>query len=161
MRGGRSVDFELSLATDFVNGRLVGQLGHELISLNVDVLLAWRGLWRLDIASEEFLSGLRSLLLKALRVILALVRLEKLVGVGTGGNDHGGVGASTEHTLIVHDVLGVVRFTTDLTIRVLVFLLLGDDSRVGGEALAARAARLLHHIFEFYLICPTTFFSQH
>ena len=160
MRGGRSIDFELSLASDFVNRCFVCQLGHELICLNINVLLAWWRLWRLNIASEEFLSGLRSLLLKALRVVLALVCLEKLVGVGTGGNDHGGVGASTEHTLIVHDVLGEVRITTDLTIRVLVFLLLGDNSGVGSEALAARAARLLHHIFEFYLICPTTFFSQ-
>jgi hypothetical protein len=46
--------------------------------------------------------------------------MEKLVGVRASRNNHGGVSASTEHTLIIHNIVRSVLFSTLMTIRVLV-----------------------------------------
>ena len=115
--------------------------------MNIDVLLAGRRLWSLHIACEEFLSCLGTLLLQALGVVLPLVRLEELVGIGASGDDHRGISAATEDTLIESDVLWEVSLFIDPTIWVLVFLLLGHDTGMGCEALSAWCAtRLLHHL---------------
>ena len=62
MWSGWPVDFEFSLAADFINWRLVSQLRYELVSLDVNVLLAWWSLWGLDISCEEFFGSLGPLL---------------------------------------------------------------------------------------------------
>ena len=144
MRSGRPVYLELGLAPDLVDRGLVSELSHELVRLDVDVLLAWGRLRRFHVPSEELLRRLGSLLLKVLRVVLPLVRLEKLVWVGAGRNDHGGVGATPEDALVVHDVLGVVLLLVGPAIGVLILLLLSDDAGVGGETLATLRG-LLHH----------------
>ena len=131
------MNLEFRLAADLVNGCLVGELGHELVCLDVDVLLAGWGLGSLHIASEEFFSSLGTLLLETLRVVLLLVRLEELVGVAAGRDDHGGVRASAEDALVKGDILREVSFLVDAAIRIFVLLLAGDDSGMGGEALAA------------------------
>ena len=136
----RSIYLELRLAADLVDWGLVSELCDELVRLYVNVLLAWRRLRRFNIAREKLLCSLRSLLLKPLRVIFALICLEELVGVGAGWNDHGGVGAAAEDALVVHDVLGVVLLGAGAAIRILILLFLGDDARVSGEALPARSA---------------------
>ena len=146
MRSGRPLNLELSLATNFIHGCFVGELGHKLIGLDVDVLFAWGSLRGLDITSEEFLGCLGSLCLEALRVILALVSLEKLVWVCASGDDHSGVGASSKHTLIVGNVLREVSLLTSIAIRVLIFLFLSNYARMCGEALrASTASGLLQH----------------
>lgn len=148
----RSIYLKLRLAGDLVHWGLVGELGDELVRLYIDVLLAWRRLRRFDIARKKLLRSLRSLLLKALRVIFALICLEELVRVGAGGDDHGGVGAAAEDALVEHDVLGVVLLGAGAAIRVLILLFLGDDARVSGEALPARSATstgLLKHFLNF------------
>ena len=76
MGSWRPVDLELCLGADFINWSLIGQLSNELVSLNVDILFAWGCLWGLNITSEELLSGFGSLLLEALRVVLAFVSLK-------------------------------------------------------------------------------------
>ena len=148
MRCGLRVDFEFSLAANFVHWRFISELSYELISLDVDVLLAWRRLWSLHITGEEFFGCLSTLLLKALWVILLLVGLEELVRIGSSRDDHGSVGASTEHTLVKGDVLREVGLLINSTIWVLVFLLLRDDARVGSEALTCGSG-LLHHFKSF------------
>ena len=146
----RRIHFKLSLTSDFVNWRLICELGHKLVSLNVDVLFAWRGLGRLDIASEELLRSFRSLLFEALRVIFALVCLEELVWVGARGDNHRGIGASTENALIIHDVLREVLIGVGATVRVLILLFLSDYARVCRETLpASSATRLLQHFLNF------------
>ena len=141
MRSGRSVDFELSLAADLIHGGLVGQLAHKLVRLNVDILFAWRRLGRLHISREEFFRGLGSLLLESFGVVLALVGLEKLVGVGSCGNDHGGIGAPAEHPLIKCDVLRHVLLWGRLTVRVLVLGFGWHHAGMGSEA-GRRTCRL-------------------
>ena len=131
------MNFEFSLATNLINGRLIGQLGDELIRLNIDVLLAWGRLWRLHIAREKLLGRLGTLLLQPLRVVLTLVRLEQLVGIRAGRDDHGGVGAAAENALIVGDVLREIRILIDSAVWVLVLLLLAHDAGVGREALGS------------------------
>ena len=111
---------KLSLTSDFVNWRLICELGHKLVSLNVDILFAWRCLRCLDIASEKLLCSFRSLLLEAFRVIFALICLEELVWVGARGDDHRGIGASTEHSLVKSYILWHVLILVGSTIRVLV-----------------------------------------
>ena len=149
MRSWRLVDFELSLARNLIHGCLVGKFSDELVSLDVDVLFAWGSFGRFHITSEELFSCFGSLLLKTLWVILALVRLEQLVGVGSCRNHHGSVGASSEDSLVVHDVLREVLLLRCVTIGVLVFLLLRNHSWVCSEALAPRTTRLLHHFLNF------------
>ena len=131
---------ELGLASNLVNRCLISELSDKLVSLNVNVLFAWWGLGRLNIPCEELFSGLGSLLLEALRVVLAFVRLEKLVRVGSCRNDHGSVRASTEHTLVVHDVLREVLILISATIWVLVFLFLGYDAGMGCKTLPSCSA---------------------
>ena len=114
---------EFRLTANFIARCLVCQLLHELISLYVDVLLAWGRLRRLDVTREEFLRGLGPLLLEALRVVLALVGLEELVGVGARWDDHGSVGAATEDSLVEGDVLGHVLFLICGTVGVLILRL--------------------------------------
>ena len=139
MRRGWPIDLELGLAADLIHRRLVGQLGHELVRLDVDVLLAFGCLRRFHIASEELFRSLGSLLLEPLWVILALIGLEQLIRVGARRDDHGSIRASTEHSLVVHDVLRIVLCGGCAAIWVLVLLLLSDDARMGSETLSARA----------------------
>ena len=90
--GGRwRIYLKLSLTANLVNRCLICELTHELVCLNVNVLFAWGCLGRLDVPSEELFSSFGSLLFEALRVILALVCLEKLVWVRACWNDHGGI----------------------------------------------------------------------
>ena len=131
---------ELGLASNLVNRCLISELSDKLVSLNVNVLFAWWGLGRLNIPCEELFSGLGSLLLEALRVVLAFVRLEKLVRVGSCRNDHSSVRASAEHTLVVHDVLREVLILISATIWVLVFLFLGYDAGMGCKTLPSCSA---------------------
>lgn len=146
MRGWRAIHLELSLATDLIDWSFVSELSNELVGLDVDVLLTWGSLWRLDIPGEELLGSLGSLLFEALRIILSLVCLEELIRVGSRGDDHGSIGASTEDTLVESDVLGEVLLGMRTTVGILVFLLLGDDPGMCSEPLSASSAtRLLQH----------------
>jgi len=129
-----SVDFELSLTSNLVDWRLVSQLRHELVSLNIDVLLAWWSLWRLYVTREEFLSRFCSLLLQTFWVVLALVGLEKLVGVRASWDDHGRVSRATVHSLIEGNVLREVHVRVLLAIRVLILRFGWHNTRVGSEA---------------------------
>ena len=137
--------FEFGLAANLIDGSLVCELGHKLISLNVNILLAWGRLGCLNVSREELLCCFGSLLLETLRVVLPLVRLEKLVGVRAGRDDHGGVCTSTEDALVEGNVLGEVLFGVRAAVRVLILLFLGDDAGVSGEALPASATGLLQH----------------
>ena len=146
MRGWRAIHLELSLATDLIDWSFVSELSNELVGLDVDVLLTWGSLWRLDIPGEELLGSLGSLLFEALRIILSLVCLEELIRVGSRGDDHGSIGASTEDTLVESDVLREVLLGMRTTVGILVFLLLGDDPGMCSEPLSASSAtRLLQH----------------
>ena len=131
----RPVDFELSLAANLINRCLIGELGYELVGLNINVLLAWGRLGRFDISGEELLGGLGSLLLQPLWVVLALVGLKQLVRVRPSWDHHRCVGASSEDTLIVHDILWVVLLFGIVSVRVLVLVFLGNHARMGREAL--------------------------
>ena len=142
------IDLELRLAANLIHWCLVSELSHELVRLNVDVLLALGSLRRFHISCEELFGSFGTLLLQSFGVILALVRLEELIGVGASRDNHGRVGASTEDTLVVHDVLGVVLLNIGPSVRVLVLVLLVDDARMGSEALAARVLR--QHFLNFY-----------
>jgi len=126
---------ELSLAADLIDGSLISELRDKLISLDVNILLAWSSLGRFDISGEKLLSGLGALLLETFWIIFALVGLEELVGVGTSGDDHGGVGAASEDTLVISDVLGEVLLVVGATIGVLVLLLVVDDEGLGRKSL--------------------------
>ena len=126
---------EFRLTGNFIAGRLVSQLGHKLVRLYVDVLLAWRRLGRLDVAREKFLRGFRPLLLEALRVVLALVRLEELVGVGARRDHHRRVRAAPEHSLVEGDILGHVLFLIRTTVGVLVLRLVVHNERFRSETL--------------------------
>ena len=108
-------------------------------------MLAWGRLRCLNVSCEELLCCFGSLLFKTLRVILSLVCLEKLIRVSSSGNDHGGVSASTEHALVKGDVLWEVLLGVGATVRILILLFLGNDARVGREALPASATGLLQH----------------
>ena len=152
MGSWRPVDFEFGLASNLVDRGLISELSDELVGLNIDILFAWGSLWCLDIACEELLSRLSSLLFEALGVVLALISLEELVRVGPCGDNHGCIGATSEHTLIIHDVLREVLLLRSVPIRVLILLLLRNDARVRSEALASRTTGLLHHFLNFYLI---------
>ncbi len=152
MRRWRPVDFEFCLASNFVNRGLISELRDKLVGLNIDILFAWGSFWRLHIASEELFSGLCTLLLEALGVILALVGLEKLVRVSSRGDHHRCIRAAPKHALVVHDVLREVRLFVRVAIGVLILLLLRHDARVCCEALASSTAWLLHHFLNFYLI---------
>ena len=146
MRGWRAIHLELSLATDLIDWSFVSELSNELVGLDVNVLLTWGSLWRLDIPGEELLGSLGSLLFEALRIILSLVCLEELIRVGSRGDDHGSIGASTEDTLVESDVLRVVLLGMRTTVGILVLLLLGDDPGMCSEPLSASSAtRLLQH----------------
>lgn len=146
MRGWRAIHLELSLATDFIDWSFVSELSNELVGLDVNVLLTWGSLWRLDIPGEELLGSLGSLLFEALRIILSLVCLEELIRVGSRGDDHGSIGASTEDTLVESDVLRIVLLGMRTTVGILVLLLLGDDPGMCSEPLSASSAtRLLQH----------------
>ena len=141
---------KLSLTSDFVNWRLICELGHKLVSLYVDILFAWRCLRCLDIASEKLLGSFRSLLLEAFRVIFALICLEELVGICASGDNHRGIGAPTENTFIIHDILWEVLIGVRATVRVLILLFLSDYARVCRETLpASSATRLLQHFLNF------------
>jgi len=140
VRGGRLIDFKFGLAADLINRSLIGELSHELVSLDIDVLLAWGSLRCLNIASKEFLSCFGALLLKSLGVIFALVSLEQLVGIGASWDNHSGVGTATEYTLIICDVLREVSLLIDLAVWVLIFLLLRNNARMGRKALATSCA---------------------
>ena len=137
--------FEFGLAANLIDGSFVCELGHKLISLNVNILLAWGRLGCLNVSREELLCCFGSLLLETLRVILPLVGLEKLVRVSTCRNDHGGVCTSTEHALVKGNVLREVFLSVSATVRILILLFLGDDAGMGREALPASATGLLQH----------------
>ena len=134
------MNLEFCLAADLVNRSLVCQLSHELIRLNVNILLARGRLWCLDIASEEFFSCLGTLLLETLRVILAFVGLEELVGVRSSRDDHRGISATAEHSLIKGNVLREVGVFIDTAVRVLILLLLRNNTRMGSKALSSSTA---------------------
>ena len=142
-----SVNFEFSLAPNLIDWSLIGELLHELVGLDIDILLAWWCLWCFDITSEELLSCFGSLLLQAFWVVLSLVCLEELVWISTSWDDHGGVGRSTEHSLIVCNVLWEVLFLPDLTIGILIFSFLWNNTGMGCETW--RRPRLLRHHFLF------------
>jgi len=143
---GWSVNLKLGLATNLINRGFVGKFSNELVSLNVDVLLARWCLGGLNIPGEEFLSSFGSLLLEALRVVLALVGLEKLIGVGSSRDYHSCIGASTEDTLVMHNILRKVFIPVCVSIRILILLFLCNYSRVRGEPLgAAPGGWLVHH----------------
>ena len=131
---GWSVDFEFGLASNFVHGGLIGQLRDELVSLDVDVLFAWWGLWSLHITSEELLGSLGSLLFEAFWVVLSFVCLEKLVWVSASWDHHCCIGGPTEHSFIVSNVLWEVAISISLTIRILILGFLGNDAWMGSEA---------------------------
>lgn len=133
MWGGRAVNFELGLAADFITRCFVGEFRYELVSLSVNIGLTWRCLWRFNIASEKFLCRLGLLLLSLLGVVLLFVGLEQLVWVGASGDDHRCIGAASEDTFIMHDVLRVVFFPCCSAVWILVLLLLRHDPRMGGE----------------------------
>ena len=149
MRSWRPVDFEFSLARNLIHRCLVSKFSDELVSLDVDVLFAWGSFGRFHVTSEKLLSCFGSLLLQSLWIILALVCLEQLVRVGSCRNHHGSICASSEDSLVVHDVLREVLLLRCVTIGVLVFLLLRNHSWVCSEALAPRTTRLLHHFLNF------------
>lgn len=127
--------FEFSLAADLVDGSLISQLRDELVGLDVNVLLAWGRLRRFDISGEKLLSGLGALLFETLWVVFALVSLEQLVGVCASGDDHGGVSASSEDTLVIGDVLGEILLFISATIGVLILLLVVDNEGLGRKSL--------------------------
>ena len=150
MRCWRCLHLKLSLTTDFVHWRFISELSDELISLNVNILFAWGCLRCLDISSEKFLSGFRSLLFEAFGVIFALVCLEELIGVSSCRDDHRSIRAPTENTLIVHDVLWIVFILVSTAIRVLILLFLGYYARMCRETLpASSTTRLLQHFLNF------------
>ena len=129
-----SVELVLGLASDFIDWGLVGELGDELVSLDVDVLLAWRCFRRFDISCEELLGGFCPLLFEAFWVVFALVGLEQLVGVRSCRDDHGGIGTSTEDSLVVGYVLRVVLFLLGSTVRILVLGFVRHNAWMCGEA---------------------------
>ena len=146
MRGWRAIHLELSLATDLIDWSFVSELSNELVGLDVNVLLTWGSLWRLDIPGEELLGSLGSLLFEALRIIHSLVCLEELIRVGSRGDDHGSIGASTEDSLIVSNILREIVFSLTATaIRVLVFSFTGDNARMRSETLTTVLVLLLEH----------------
>jgi hypothetical protein len=136
-------DVEVGLVGDLVARGLVGKLGDKLVGLDIDILFAGKGFRGPHIASEEFFSGLSSLLLDFLRIKSFLVGLEKLVRVGASRDDHGGVGGSTENTLVKGDVLGLV-FRLGTTVGVFILLLLVNDTRL--RTVEALALLLFHHL---------------
>ena len=145
MRSWRSLNFEFSLAANLIDRCLVSKLLYKLISLDVNILLAWGRLRCLNVSCEELLCSFGSLLFKTLRVIFSLVCLEKLIRVSSSGNDHSSVGASTEHALVKGNVLWEVLLGVSATVRILILLFLGDDTRMCREALPASATGLLQH----------------
>ena len=146
MRSGRRIHFEFSLATDLIYGGFVSELGHELIGLDVNILLAWGSLWCLDISREELFGSLGSLLLQTLWIILSLVGLEELIGVGARWDNHSCIGAAAEDTLIERDVLWEVLLSIRPSVGILVLLLLGDDSGMRSKPLpTCTTAGLLQH----------------
>ena len=142
----RRIYLELSLAANLIDWSLVCKLSDKLVSLNINILFAWWRLRRFHVTSEELLRSFSSLLLQTLRIIFALVCLEELIWVGARWDDHGSIGAATENTLVIHDVLREVLILIGTTIRVLILLLLSDHTRVSSESLSASSAtRLLQH----------------
>ena len=148
---GRSNDFVLCLAPNFVDRGFVGELVNKLVSLYVYILLAWGGLGGLDISGEELLGSLRSLLLQAFWVIFFLVSLEKLVWVSARWDHHGGIGATTENSFIVRNVLRVVFLLLPVSVGVFIFRFVGHHSRVGSKTLATFYRLLLGKHFEFFI----------
>jgi hypothetical protein len=120
VRCRRALDFESSLASDFVDRGLVSQLRDKLVGLDVDVLFTRRCFRSFNVTGEEFFSCLSALLFLLFRIVFSLVRMEELVGVRASRDNHGGVGASTEHTLIVHNIVRGVLLSAYMTIRILV-----------------------------------------
>jgi hypothetical protein len=57
------------LIADFIVRGLVGQLGNELIGLDVYVLLAWHGFWSLNISGKELFGCLSPTLLDLFGVV--------------------------------------------------------------------------------------------
>jgi len=102
----RAIDFNLSLNSNLVARRFVGEFLHKLVGLDVDVLSPLERLRGPHVASEELLSCCSSCL--SLRLCALLSVVEDLLWVVAGRNDHGSIGAASEHSAIVHDVLGVV-----------------------------------------------------
>ena len=133
---GRSNDFVLCLAPNFVDRGFVGELVNELVSLYIYILLAWGSLGSLNISGEKLLGSLRSLLLQAFWVIFFLVSLEELVWVSARWDHHGGIGATTENSFIVRYVLRVVFLLLPVSVGVFIFRLVGHHSRVGSKTLA-------------------------
>lgn len=106
----RSLNFEGSLTSNFVYRCLISELRNELVSLNINILFAGRGLRSLDITREKLFSCLCPLLLHGLWVVLGLVGMKQFIGVSSSWDDHSSVGAATINTLIVHDVVGGIVF---------------------------------------------------
>ena len=113
MRGLGALYEKLRLVPDLVMWRLVGELLDELVCLDVDVLSPRHRLRRPHLPLEEFLARPRlSRSLSATGFLAGVVGAsEKVVGVGSGGYDHGCVGAAPDYSFVVHDVLGKVLAT--------------------------------------------------
>ena len=151
MRCGRSNDFVLCLAPDLIDWRFICELVYELVGLYINILLAWWSLRCLDVSSEELLGSLCSLLFQAFWVIFFLVSLEKLVWVSACRDHHGSIGATTENSLIVGNVLRVVFLLLAVPIGIFVFCFVGNNSRVGSKTLATLRRLLLGKHFEFFI----------
>ena len=140
MRGWRPINLEFRLTTNLIYRSLIRELRHKLISLYVNVLLAWWSLGCFDITSEKLFGSFRSLLLQTLRVIFALIGLEELIGVSASGDHHSGIGTSTENTFIKHDILRVVLLGAGSSVWVLILLFLCDNTRMSCKALSTCSA---------------------
>lgn len=133
------MNLKFSLASNLIDRGFICQLSHELISLNVNILLSWRCFRRFDITSEKFFCRLRALLLKTLRIIFALICLKQLIRVCSRRYDHCSIGASSENSLIVHDVLRIILISVGSTIWILILLFLSNYARMRGKTLSTRS----------------------
>jgi hypothetical protein len=135
-----SLNFEGGLASNFVDGGLVGEFRDKLIGLDVDILLARRCLRSFNVTREELFRCFRPLLLHGLGVVLGLVRVKQFVGVSAGRNDHSSVSTSTVHTLIIHNVVRGVVLCGDVAIRVLILRFGLNNPRCSCKPLRARSS---------------------
>ena len=60
---------------------LISEFSHKLVCLDVDILLAGGGLWGLNVACKELLSGLCPLLFESLWVVFFLIGSKQLIRV--------------------------------------------------------------------------------
>lgn len=127
---GHIAHLEAGLISNFVARRFIGELGDELIRLDVNILFAWQRLRRLYVACEELLRSLRPLLLEPFRIKRFLIGVEQLVGVRASRDNHGCVGGTPEYALIIGNILRDVFLTFDAAIRILELGFCVNDSRL-------------------------------